>query len=86
MVAYGVDVFPLIKQPKMAYLDVTQPWYADYAGALSMYDTIELYFNLLKQFGLGRGFPPKTSKIILIANPYNIKTRKLFGLCHGFKV
>ena len=40
MVAYGIGVLPLIKHPKAAYPDVTQPWYADDDGALGTFDTI----------------------------------------------
>ena len=39
MVAYGIVVPLLIKQLKTAYTDVTQPWYAGYAGALVSYNT-----------------------------------------------
>ena len=35
MVAYVTCVLHLIKEPKEVYLDITQPWYDDDAGALS---------------------------------------------------
>ena len=34
MVAYGIGILPLIKNLKAEFTDVTQPWYADDAGAL----------------------------------------------------
>ena len=37
IVAYGIGVLPLIKQLKMEYPDVNQPWYTRNAGALSLY-------------------------------------------------
>ena len=48
MVTYGIGVLPLIKFPKVAYPDVTKPWYDENGGALGMFDNIGLYFNLLK--------------------------------------
>ena len=51
MVTYSIGIIPVIKWMKMAYLDITQPWYAEDAGALGTYKKIESYFNLLKQFG-----------------------------------
>ena len=58
MVAYVIGVLPLIKRLKLAYPDVTQPWYANDAGELGTFDNMELYFNLLKRFVLGRGYYP----------------------------
>ena len=34
MFAYGIDILPLIKNMISEFPDVTQPWYADDAGAL----------------------------------------------------
>ena len=34
MIAYGIGILPLIKNIKQEIPDVTQPWYANYAGAL----------------------------------------------------
>ena len=45
MVAYCIGLLLLIKRLKAAYIDVTKPWYANDAGALSMFDNMELYFN-----------------------------------------
>ena len=49
MVAYDIDVLPLIKRPKVEYPDATQPWYTGNAGAPDMLDNIGLYFNVLKR-------------------------------------
>ena len=48
MVTSGIGFFSLIKFLKTEYLDVTQSWHADDAGALGMFDNIGLYFNSLK--------------------------------------
>ena len=59
MVAYGIGVLPLIKQLKAEYPDITYPCYADDTGSLGTFVNAELYFNLLKRFGPGRGYYPK---------------------------
>ena len=76
MVTYGIGFLPLIKRLKVAYPDVTHPWYSDNAVALSTYENIELYFNLLKLFGLSRGYYPEFSKMVLIVYLDNLKSRK----------
>ena len=40
MVNCGIRALPLIKWPKLAYPDVTQPWYADNSGALGRFDNV----------------------------------------------
>ena len=86
MVAYGIGVLPLIKRLKVVYPDVTQPWYADDAGLLSIFDNLELYFNSLKRNGPARGYYPYPTKLILIMHPENIKVGELFGAHHKFTV
>ena len=86
MVTYSIGVLQLIKLLKQEYPDVTQPWYSDDDGALGMFNNIGLYFNQLKQFGLGRGYYPKPLKIVLLVYPDNTASNKQFGLNHGFKV
>ena len=86
MAADVIGVIPLIKWLKEAYPDVNQPWYVDDDGEIGMFNKIGLYFNLLKQFGLGRGYYPKPPKRIPIVHPDNIAVRKEFGLRHRFKV
>ena len=76
MVAYGIYVIPLIKQLKVTYRVVTQPWYADNVGSLGMYNNIKLYFNLLGQSRPGCGYYLEPSKIVMIVNPDNIETVK----------
>ena len=49
MVAYRIEILPLIKHLKSTYLDVTQPWYADHAGALGMFDHLDNYCKALKR-------------------------------------
>ena len=86
MVSYGIVVLPLIKHLKAELTNITQPWYADNAGAIGTFTNVKLYFNCLKQFGPGRGCHPKLSKSVLIVPPVNIEAKKRFGLSHGFKI
>ena len=78
MVADGVVVLLMIKLLKAVYPDVTKPWYVEDDGALGTFDTIGLYFNSLKHFGLdqhfgpGREYYPKPPKMVLIVHPYNL--------------
>ena len=47
MIAYGIRILTLIKNLKRDISGVTQPWYADDAGALGMFARLETYFYLL---------------------------------------
>ena len=76
MSSYGIGVLPLIKNLKAAHPGVTQPWYNRNAGAILTFGNIELYFNLLKLFGLSRGYYPEFSKMVLIVYLDNLKSRK----------
>ena len=86
MIAYGIGMLPLIRNLKRAIPDVTQPWYADDTGDLDTFARIDTYFYLLTRQGLGRGYQPKPSKIVLIVRPKNLKAEKAFNACHGFRV
>ena len=67
---------------KTEFPDITQTWYADDSGALGTFANVELYINLLKQFGPGRGYYPESSESIFIFNPDNIEAVKRFGFFH----
>ena len=54
MIAQGIGIFPLIKNLKREILEVTQPWYADYARALGTFARLETYFDLLTRRGLAQ--------------------------------
>ena len=77
MVAYGIGILPMIKQLKAEFPDIPQPWYDDDSGALGTFANVELYFNLLKLLGPGRGYCPKPSKSILIMDLDNTKSENV---------
>ena len=86
MIGYGIGILPLIKNLKREITDVTQPWYADDAGALGTFSRLETYFDLLTHQGPGRRYYPELSKSVMIVRLENIDAGKVFGACHGFKV
>ena len=86
MIACRIGILPLIKNPKQEIPDITQPWYADDAGALGTFTRIETHFNSSTRQGPGHGYYPKPSKSLLIMHPENIETGKDFGAHHGFRV
>ena len=86
MIAYSIGILPLIKNIKWEIPDVTQTWYADYAGALGTFARLETYLYSLTRQGPGRGYHLEPSKSIFIIRLDNLEARKLFGRRHGFKV
>ena len=71
MVAYGIDIFLLIKQLKALFPHLTQPCYAENDGALGTFTNIEVCFNLPRLYNPGRGYYPEASKIVLLVHPDN---------------
>ena len=69
----------------MEFPDVNQPWCADDYGALGTLANIELYFNSLKLFSLGRGYYPKPLKIVLIVQPDDLEAVKGLDCVKGSK-
>ena len=86
MIAYRIEILPLIKNLKREIPDVTQPWYADDARALGTFAILETYFDLLTCHGPGRGYHPDLTKSVLIVRPDNIEAGKVCGARHGFRV
>ena len=86
MVAYGIGILPLIKNLKVVFPDVTQPWYADNSGAFGTFQRFKSCFNSLKLHGQEQRYYPETSKRVMIIHPENLESVKLFDLSHEFKV
>ena len=85
-IAYGMGILPLIKNIKRAIPDVTQPWYADNAGALGTFARIITYFDFLTRQNPGRGYHPEPTKSVLIVRLDNLEAGKVFGERLGFRV
>ena len=86
MITYGISILPLIKNLKQEIPNVTQPWYADDAGALGTFARLETYFDLLVHQGPGRGYYPKPPNSVLNVGPENLAAGKMFIRRQGFKV
>ena len=86
MIAYGIGILPLINNLKQEIPDVTQPWYADNAGALGTFTILETYFDSLTRQGPVQGYHPDPAKSVLIVRPENLEAGKVFVARHGFWV
>ena len=56
MITYVIGVFHLIRNLRDAHPHVTQPWYADDAGAREKFGIILAHFRDLQARGLPRGY------------------------------
>ena len=76
MIAYGIRVPPLIRKLRRthprAHPRVTQPWYADDAGAGGKFGHILKNIQDLQARGPERGYYPELTKIILVVAPGNV--------------
>jgi hypothetical protein len=76
MFIYGMGLLPLIRRLKGEVDDVSQPWYADDAGAGGKFDQIKVYFGKLEEYGSKYGYFPEASKSILIVREHNAERAK----------
>ena len=72
MIAYGIEVLPLIRDIRNAHPQVTQTWYADDAGAGGTFQQILEHFQKLQARALAQGCYPEPTKSILVVAPGNI--------------
>ena len=66
MIAYGIGVLPLIRELMEDNPRVTQPWYADDAGAGGTFAKVQAHFQDLQVRGPARGYYPEPTKSILV--------------------
>ena len=78
MIAYGIGVLPLIRELWGAYPCVTQPWYADDAGAGGKFEQIIAHIRDLQERGPPRGYYPEPTKNILVVAPRNVAQAEEF--------
>ena len=76
MIAYGIGVLPLILELREAHPRVTQPWYADDAGAGGTFSEVQAHFQDLQVQGPAQGYYPDPTKIILVVTPGNVARAK----------
>ncbi len=86
MVGYGVGVLPLIRKLKAEFPTVSQPWYADDAGAGAKFTDILAFFKRLKELGPQYGYFPEASKSILVVRESNLEAAEKFFSSQQFRV
>ena len=79
MIAYGICILPLINNLNPEIPDVTQPWCADDARALSTFARIETYIDVLRCQGPRRRYYTKPSKNVLIVHTKVSWPERSFG-------
>ena len=72
MIAYGIGVLPLIRELREAHPRVTQPWYADDAGAEGTFQQVHEHFRDLQVRGPARGYYLDPTKSILVVALGNV--------------
>ena len=72
MIAYGMRVLTLIRDLQEAHPCITQPWYADDAGAGGKFTHILEHLWEMRARGLTRGYYPEPTKSILVVAPGNV--------------
>jgi hypothetical protein len=85
-VAYGLTTLPLIRYLQDEVPDVSQPWYADDAGAGGTFSGIKLYFEKLQEKGPRRGYFPEPSKSILVVQEHNREKAEAEFHDYSFKI
>ena len=79
MIVYGICVIPLILELQEAHTCVNHPWYADDAGARSIFGNLLTHFKELQVRGSLRGyFPEPTKNISVIASRNVARSEDLF--------
>ena len=72
MIAYGIGVLHLIREISNAHPRVSQPWYADDAGAGGTFQQILEHFRDFQARRPARGYYPDPTKRILVMAPGNV--------------
>ena len=72
MIACVIGVLPLIRELRGAHPRVTQPWYADDAGAGGKFPNILEHHRDLQAWGPPRGYYPEPTEIILVVALVNV--------------
>ena len=74
MITYGIPPPPppLIRDLREEKTRVTQPWYADNAGAGGTFEHILSHFNDMLARGPYMGYFPDPTKSILVVSPRNV--------------
>ena len=72
IISYGISILLLIYELRTAHPHVTQPWYADGAGAGGMFEALNDHMRYLMVREPPRGYFPEPTKSILLVSPKNV--------------
>ena len=86
MIAYDIGVLPLIRELRDAHPRVTQPWYADNAGAGYKFGHILEHFQNLQARGPPQGTFPEPTKSILVVVSRNVERAEKFFRGMGMNI
>ena len=86
MITYGIGVLPLIRDLSRDHPRVTQPWYADNAGARGEFEDVMAHFRYLQLRGPFRGYFLEPAKSILVVAERNVPWAKEYFLGMGVQV
>ena len=86
MIAYGIKVLPLIRVLRTDHPQVSQPWYADDAGAGGKFGAVMAHFRDLQLKGPARGYFPEPTKSILVVSEQNLPRAKDYFRRMGVQV
>ena len=76
MIAYDIEVLPLIRDLRRDHPCFTQPWYADDAGAGGKFGDVMAHFRDLQLRGPAQGYFPEPTKSILVVAERNVPRAK----------
>ena len=86
MITYGIGVLPLIRELRGSHHRITQPWYADDAGAGGKFEHIITYLWDLQARGPPKVYYPDPIKSILIVALRNVSREEEFFRGIGIQV
>ena len=86
MIAYGIGVLPLIRDLRIAYPLIMQPWYADDTGAGGEFCDIMAHFRDLQLRGTAWGYYPYPTKSILVVAERIVPRAKEYFCRMGIQV
>ena len=86
IIAYGIGVLTLMRDLRRDLPQVTQPWYADDAGAGGNFEAMMAHFRELQLKGLARGYFPEPTKSILVVAEQNVPRATEYFCGMGIKI
>ena len=86
MIPYGKGALPLIRELRNAHPRVTQPWYADDAGAGGTFQQVQEHFWYLQVRRPARGYYQEPKKSILFVALGNVAWAEEHFRGHGIRV